>query len=253
MEKTVKIFKNIDELSHFFAQKLADDIQKKSSGNHYSIALSGGSTPRKVFEYMALHFKDQIDWHKVKVFWSDERCVDPQSEESNYRMAKESFLDKVPIPANNIFRIHGEADPMLEAERYSEIIRQHIPAQNDIPRFDVMMLGLGDDGHTVSIFPGNLHLFTSNKLCEVALNPYTKQKRITVTGKLINHAKTVLFLVTGKSKADMVARVIERKTGWFSLPAPMVNPVDGELLWLLDEPAASDLNRPGKQEYPIRN
>ena len=242
MGNTVKIFKSVDELSYFFAQKLVDDIREKSSGNYYSIALSGGSTPRKVFEYIALHFKTQIDWQKVKVFWGDERCVDPENEESNYRMAKESLLDKVPIPEANIFRINGESDPSAEADRYSETIRQHVPGQNNIPQFDLMMLGLGDDGHTVSIFPGSLHLFMSDKLCEVALNPYSKQKRITVTGRIVNQARTVIFLVTGETKAEMVATIIGKKQGWEKLPAAMVNPTEGELVWLLDEPAANKLD-----------
>ena len=242
MEKIFEIFNGVDELSHFFAKKIADDIQQISSGNYYSIALSGGSTPRNVFEYLALNFKHQIDWQKVQVFWSDERCVDPESEESNYRMAKESLLDMLPIPTNNIFRIHGEANPSTEVERYSEIIKKNIGSHGSIPQFNLMMLGLGDDGHTVSIFPGNLHLFKSTKLCEVAVNPYSKQKRITLTGRVINEAKTVIFLVTGKVKAEMVARIIEKKEGWEKLPASMVHPEEGKLFWLLDKQAASKLN-----------
>lgn len=247
MGKEIKIFKSIDELSHFFAQKIADDIHQITSGNFYSIALSGGSTPRKVFEYIALHYRNQVDWQKVQVFWSDERCVDPKSEESNYRMAAESLLDKVPIPANNIFRIHGEVDPTSEAERYSETIRQHVPAYNNVPRFDLMLLGLGDDGHTVSIFPGSLHLFTSNKFCEVALNPYTKQKRITITGRIINQSRNVIFLVTGEAKAEMVAIIIGKKQGWEKLPASLVNPTEGGLIWLIDEPAADKLDNVFRQ------
>jgi len=242
MGNTIKIFKSIDELSHFFAQIIETGIRQLAQGEFYSIALSGGSTPRKVFEYIALHFKQKIDWQKVQVFWSDERCVDPESEESNYRMAKESLLDKVPIPAKNIFRIHGEADPSPEADRYSEIIRKHVPDQNNIPRFDMMMLGLGDDGHTVSIFPGSLNLFNSDKLCELAENPYSKQKRITVTGKIINHARIAVFLVTGESKAEIVSRIIEKKEGYEQFPASMVNPQEGELIWLLDGQAADKLD-----------
>jgi 6-phosphogluconolactonase len=242
MRNTIKIFINVDELSHFFAQEIATAIQQLPPGKFYSIALSGGSTPRKVFEHIALHYKHQVNWQKVQVFWSDERCVDPENEESNYRMAKESLLDKVPIPTENIFRIHGEADPLSEADRYSDIIRQHVLTQNNIPQFDLMMLGLGDDGHTASIFPDNLALFGSEKLIEVAENPYSKQKRITVTGKIINSARTVVFLATGDSKAEMVARIIERKKGWDKLPASMVNPGEGKLVWLLDEPAANKLD-----------
>ena len=242
MENSIKIFKSVGELSDFFAQKIAAGIRQTKAGNFYSIALSGGSTPRKVFEYIALHFKDKTEWQKVLIFWSDERCVDPESDESNYRMARESLLDLVPIPADHIFRIYGEADPSAEAKRYSEIIRQNVTSRRAVPQFNLMMLGLGDDGHTVSIFPGNLYLFTSNKLCEVAENPYTKQKRITLTGKVINQSKIVVFLVTGESKAEMVARIIEKKEGWEKFPAGMVHPESGELFWLLDVLAANKLN-----------
>lgn len=241
MENSINIFKSIEELSDFFAQKIAAGIRQTASGNFYSIALSGGSTPRKVFEYIALHFKDQVEWHKVLIFWSDERCVDPESEESNYRMARESLLDLVPIPAENIFRIYGEADPLAEAKRYSEVIRQNVILKNTIPQFDLIMLGLGEDGHTVSIFPGYLHLFKSKNICEVAVNPYSKQKRITVTGHVINQAKMVVFLVTGESKAEMVARIIAKKDGYENLPASLVHPENGELFWLLDEHAANKL------------
>lgn len=242
MGKSIKIFKTVDELSHSFAEVIVTGIQQTPPGNPYSIALSGGSTPRKVFEYIAAHFKTKIDWEKVFVFWSDERCVDSKSDESNYRMAMESLLEKVNIPSDNIFRIYGETDPDLEADRYSEIIRSHVSSQHNIPQFDLMMLGLGDDGHTVSIFPGNLPFFSSSKLCEVAENPYSKQKRITVTGQIINNAKTVVFLVTGGSKAEMVARIIEKNEGWKKLPASLVKPENGELLWLLDEQAANKLS-----------
>ena len=242
MRNKIKIFKDTDTLSQFFAQKIASDIAQKQPEDFYSIAFSGGSTPRKVFGYIALHFKTLIDWQKVLVFWSDERCVDPESDESNYRMARESLLDMVPIPANNIFRIHGEADPYAEAARYSGIISQNVTAKDTIPQFDLMMLGLGDDGHTASIFPGSQHLFNSDKVCEVAVNPYSKQKRITVTGRIINHARTIVFLVTGESKSEMVARIIDRKDGWDKLPASLVKPWDGELFWLLDHEAASKVN-----------
>jgi 6-phosphogluconolactonase len=241
MENAIRIFKSIDELSQFFARKLAARIQETPAGYFFSMALSGGSTPRLVFAYLASNFRDHIDWQKILVFWGDERCVAPESDESNFRMAKESLLDHVPIPANNIFRIRGEADPSVESDRYAEAVLQYVPSHHNIPRFDFIMLGLGEDGHTASIFPGNTHLFSSDKLFEVAENPHTKQKRITATGKLINQAKYIVFLVTGESKAEMVARVIERKDRWEKLPASMVHPENGELLWLLDNQAASKL------------
>jgi len=241
MKRTIKIFNNVDKLSRFFAEQLLQGINNTPEGHYFSIALSGGSTPKSVFSYLALNFKDNIDWEKLLVFWSDERCVAPESDESNFRMAKESFLDQVPIPTINIFRIIGETDSFDEAARYSQVVRKHIPSRNNIPQFDFVMLGLGDDGHTASIFPGNLHLFNSEKIFEVVQHPQTRQKRITVTGNLINQALTVGFIVTGDSKATMVANVLEKQEDWEKLPASLVHPENGNLLWLLDDNAAAKL------------
>jgi len=243
MKRTIKIFKSIDDLSADFAQLLIKGIAEKNSNSHFTLVLSGGSTPKSIFKHLAAHFKDQISWEKVLIFWGDERCVEPENMESNYRMAKENLLDQVPIPAKNIFRIMGENEPLIELERYTEIVRQNVPIINDIPQFDLVMLGLGDDGHTASIFPGNKNLIKSNRLFEVAENPYTQQKRITATFKLINQASTVAFLVTGKSKAEKVSCLLEEKNGWKELPASMVKPIGGELVWFLDEQAAMDLDR----------
>jgi 6-phosphogluconolactonase len=241
MQKEIRIFSSIQELAQFFAEKLAFSVNGTPAGSFFSIMLSGGSTPRLVFNYLATNFRNRIDWQKVKVFWGDERCVPPGSDESNFRMAKDSLLDHVSIQENNIFRIKGEADPTTEAKRYEEVIRQNTPLIQNIPRFDFIMLGLGEDGHTASIFPDNLHLFNSDKLFEVTEHPLTKQKRITATGKIINNSRTVIFLVTGESKAEMVARIIKRKELWENLPASLVNAENGELLWLLDEKAAKCL------------
>jgi len=157
-------------------------------------------------------------------------------------MAKESLLDHVPIPATNIFRIRGEADPYIEAGRYAEAVGQYVPSYHVTPQFDFIMLGLGEDGHTASIFPGDLHLFRSDRLFEVAENPDTKQKRITATGKMINQARHIVFLITGESKAEMAARIIKKREGWKKLPASKIHPENGELLWLLDDRAAMKLN-----------
>jgi len=241
MNKTVSIFKSISELSDFFAFQLIQRIKEIPADGYCSVALSGGSTPRQLFSHLASNFRESIDWKRILIFWEDERCVPPDSDESNYRMAKESLLENVPIPAENIFRIQGEADPAAEAKRYGEIIRKHVPSVNNIPEFDFMMLGLGEDGHTASIFPGNLHLFSSDLLCEVAMHPVSKQKRVTATGMLINSSYNIIFLVTGKSKAEMVSNVIEHKNGWEKLPASHVQPINGKLYWLLDENAAVNL------------
>jgi 6-phosphogluconolactonase len=241
MENQVRIFESIDELADYFGNMLVESINKIPIDAFFTIALSGGSTPKKVFEFLASNYKDKIDWQKVLVFWGDERCVNPESDESNYKMFEESILVKVSIPPDNIFRIKGEENPMEEAVRYSEIIRKHVPQFHNAPQFDFMMLGLGEDGHTASIFPDNLQLFESEIFCEVAINPYTKQQRITVTGKVINQSKTIVFIATGESKSEMVARIIERKNGCEFLPASKIKPENGELIWLLDKPAANGL------------
>jgi 6-phosphogluconolactonase len=157
-------------------------------------------------------------------------------------MARENLLDHVPIPSSRIFRIRGEVNPVLEAARYAEVCHQHIGRHEGVPQADLIMLGLGEDGHTASVFPSDISLFGSDKLFEVALHPGTSQQRITMTGKVINQAKLVVFLATGESKAARVAQVINRLSGWDLLPASMVSPEYGELTWLLDHGAASRLN-----------
>jgi len=239
MEKSVKIFENIDELSAFLARQLIIQIQNIPEGRFFSIALSGGSTPRIVFQQLALKFRNQIDWKKIKVFWGDERCVAPKSDESNYNMAKESLFDHVPIPAGQIFRIKGEDNPVMESERYAKVVTQHIPIQNAVPQFDFIMLGLGEDGHTASIFPGRLDLFNTEKLFVVAEHPVTEQKRISASGRLINNARTVAFLVTGESKSMIISKIINQKGDWEKLPASLVRPKSGELIWLLDDKSGS--------------
>jgi len=241
MATTTKIFKSIDELAQFFAKQIAIRIGNCPEGDFFSIALSGGSTPRAIFQYLAANFRNSIAWERLLVFWSDERCVAPDDQESNYRMTKENLLDHVPIPASNIFRIKGETDPSAEAERYAETVRQFVPSYNNIPRFDLMMLGLGEDGHTASIFPDKLNLFTSEELFVVAEHPQTKQQRVTATGTLINNSSVIVFLVTGEAKAGMVSSVLEHIAGSENLPATLVSPFKGELLWLLDEKAAGQL------------
>ena len=241
MKKHIKIFNNIAELSQYFATLIASGVQNTPEGRFFSIALSGGSTPKVVFEYLAAHFKEAIAWDNVQVFWSDERCVFPESPESNYRMAKESLLDRVPIPAAQIFRMQGEADPAAEAARYTEAVLQSTPHFNGIPVFDLLMLGLGDNGHTASIFPHNSHLFYSELPFEVADHPQSGQHRITVTGQTINHANAVVFIATGAAKAEMVANVLEKRAGWEKLPAALVQPEAGTLFWLLDVAAAGEL------------
>ncbi len=235
----IQISESVEKLSEQFAQLLIDKINK--SKNNFNIALSGGTTPKNIFEYLAAHHQNTIGWHKVKFFWGDERCVPPTDSESNYKMAYESLLSRLQIPASNIFRIRGENDPQYEATEYSEIVKKQLPQINNIPKFDLIMLGLGEDGHTASIFPNQKNLLDSDKIYATAVHPETGQKRITLTGKVINNASTIVFIVTGNNKAKVVDEIINQKDNYKNYPASFIQPHNGELYWLLDKSAASQI------------
>ena len=205
-----------------------------------SIALSGGNTPKALFDFWVAQHKNDIDWNKIKFFWGDERCVPPNDEQSNYKMTKEHLFDFLPIPEKNIFRIKGEDDSELEAKRYSEILQNELDSVGGVPSFDIVMLGMGDDGHTASIFPNRIDLWESPEICLVASHPQSGQKRVSLSGKTINAAQNVAFLVTGKNKAEKVKAIIENRTEAEKVyPAAKVAPISGNLLWFLDEEAAN--------------
>jgi len=234
------IYKNIDELAEGFSEILLHDVNK--SNDIFKLALSGGSTPKAVFDYLAENYKSKIDWEKINFFWGDERCVPPDHPDSNYLTAYKHLFSKIKIPEENIFRIKGEENPEVESKRYSEVILKNVSLVNSIPSFDLIMLGLGEDGHTASIFPDRLDLFQSNNICEVVIHPATKQQRITLTGKVINNAKKIVFLVAGESKRKVVGKVLNKKECFKTIPASFINPTHGELIWLLDKEASRFLN-----------
>ncbi|MGO4911917.1 MULTISPECIES: 6-phosphogluconolactonase [unclassified Leeuwenhoekiella] len=227
-------------------QRVAEDFSEFfkelcSTGEEVHIALSGGSTPKIVFDQLASEFGADIDWSKVNLYWGDERCVPPSDDESNYKMTVEHLLSKITIPEANIFRILGEDDPEKEAKRYTNVLRDNLPTLNGIPCFDLVILGMGDDGHTASIFPHQIELWEMPESCKVATHPESGQKRITITGKVINAAKTVAFLVTGASKKEKVSAIINEREDYKKFPASLVAPKNGELIWFLDQDAAAGL------------
>jgi 6-phosphogluconolactonase len=239
MSHSVRVFLTLEALAQSFAAILIKDLDRIEPDHFYTIALSGGSTPEYLFRYLADNYANRIDWEKLLVFWGDERCVPPESKESNYRMAYENLLQNVPIPDANVFRIRGEDDPATEARQYSELVSDNVLEFEDTPQFDLMLLGLGNDGHIASIFPDKLELFNSSQLFEVAVKPETREKRITATGKLINNASKIYFIVTGKEKAEIVSEIVEKKTGSDRYPASRVDPESGHIVWMLDTHAAS--------------
>jgi len=241
MASQIRIFGTAEESAEYFTSLLALCIGETPGDRAFSLVLSGGSTPKMIFRTIASCANEKIAWNRVNIFWGDERCVGPEDGESNFKMAKENLLDLIPVPGSNYFRIQGESDPVTEAERYSSIFKQEVDPAAGIPQADFIMLGLGEDGHTASIFPGNLDLFNSIALFTHAKHPETGQKRITATGQIINNAKRVVIVATGESKAFRVAQIINRLEGWEQLPAAHVKPENGELIWLLDNQAASKL------------
>jgi 6-phosphogluconolactonase len=239
MSHSVRVFSDLDALAQAIAAILIKDLDRIEPDHFYTIALSGGSTPEYIFRYLAENYAERISWEKLLVFWGDERCVAPESSNSNYRMAYESLLQNVPIPDANIFRIKGEDDPATEARQYSELVSENVAEFEDTPQFDLMLLGLGSDGHTASIFPDRTELFSSSRLFEVAVKPGTGEKRITATGRLINNSSKICFIVTGKEKAKIVSEIVEKKPGSEHYPASRVDPDSGLTIWMLDAAAAS--------------
>lgn len=224
------------------AKNAADDLATSvQRGETFHVALSGGSTPKMLFDYLAQHYRESIPWGDVHLWWGDERCVPPDHEESNYLMTKESLLKGVILPPENVHRIRGEASPVEEANRYAAEMTREIPLKNNIPVFDLVYLGLGTDGHTASIFPDRMELLTSTALTAVASHPESGQNRISLTGPVLNNARNVAFLVTGASKAERVSEIFEKKDGSESYPASYIDPTHGDLAWYLDRAAAKSL------------
>lgn len=235
----IRIFKTGAELNQSFTEWFKKIVAEKEK---VTIALSGGSTPKSLFDYWARLPAQEIDWTRIKFFWGDERCVPPTHAESNYKMTKEHLFDFLQVPQGNIYRIFGENDPANEAKRYGETLKQELATVNGIPSFDIMMLGMGDDGHTASIFPHQIDLWHSGELCITATHPVSGQNRVSVSGKVINAARNVVFLVTGAQKADKVAEIINHpEQAAKKYPAALVQPDSGNLLWFLDEQAAQRL------------
>jgi 6-phosphogluconolactonase len=237
----------IEALAAHVAGILKEETAMITEGSFYTVALSGGDTPKKIFRIISQREHKTIDWDRIRFFWGDERCVPPDNDESNYHMAQQYLLKDLNIPEKNIFRIHGEAVPEHEVIRYGRIITANVQLHDGIPRFNLIMLGLGADGHTASIFPDHVHVFHSRRYYDVTLQPRTDQKRITMTGRIINNAHHVIFMITGPAKADMVSKIVRGKSDPL-YPASLVKPSNGILTWLLDEEAAGLLVKDTKLE-----
>lgn len=245
MEKKYYLFEDSAQLAAQLAIDFKEAVDKKAaSGESITVALSGGHTPKAFFEILAQPpYKDSISWENVKLLWGDERCVPPDNDESNFRMTNIALLSHIDIPEGNIFRVLGEDPPTYEALRYSKVIEENVATgSNGFPRFDWIFLGMGDDGHTASLFPGAANLHEKEKVCVVAEHPKTGQKRISITFPVINSAKRVSFLVAGEAKQTVFKEILEKGASEkLPYPASMVGPENGVLEWYLDKAAAPGL------------
>ena len=231
---SVHVFDTPEQLSQSFAQYLVDLVSQKEV---FYLAISGGKTPVYLFNALVNDHSQSIDWSKIRLFWVDERCVPPTDKESNYLLAKQHLLDKVGIPEANVYRMHGEADPYNEAIRYENLLREVVPSVGQVPHFDLIILGMGSDGHTASIFPDRIDTIDSERLCISARHPQSGQLRVSFTMKLINHADHVAFMVTGADKAERIEEIFDETETAALYPASYVAPQSGNLHWYLDNAA----------------
>ncbi|MBW8326167.1 MAG: 6-phosphogluconolactonase [Prolixibacteraceae bacterium] len=240
MKNYLHIFKSPEELANKFVDKLMDWIENHS-GDEFHLAISGGKTPDLLFSVFAEKYNNSTLWQKVHFWWVDERMVPATHPESNFRIANNLLFSKISIPEENIHRIKGENDPMKEALSYSAQIQEKLPVQNGWPVFDLILLGMGDDGHTASIFPNQMELLVSEKICEVATHPVSGQKRVTLTGNAINNAEKICFLVTGSSKAQRLTEIFDRQPEAEYLPASQIKCRREVPEWYVDEAAIQKL------------
>ena len=210
----------------------------------FTIALSGGSTPKSLFNLLATNARTTLPWDKMFFFWGDERHVPPTDPDSNYRMADEAMLSKIPVKPENIFRIPAEnPDAAAAADAYEKTLQKFFslqPAQ--FPRFDLILLGMGPDGHTASLFPGSAGLQEQSRLVIANWVEKFKTHRLSFTYPVLNAAATVAFLVSGTDKAPALHEVLESDAPGDQYPAKFVHPTDGKLIWLIDRAAASQLS-----------
>lgn len=209
----------------------------------FTIALSGGSTPRNLHTLLATNARTSLPWDHMFFFWGDERHVPPTDPESNYRMAEETLLSKIPVASANVFRIPAEnPDAATAADAYEQTLRKFFALQpGEFPRFDLILLGMGPDGHTASLFPGTAALQEKSRLVVANWVEKFKTSRITLTLPVLNAARCVAFLVSGTDKAAALQAVLQSDAPGEQYPAKLVRPRDGKLIWLVDRAAASEL------------
>lgn len=232
--------------AELFASNVAAAVEARGVAR---IAVSGGSTPKAMFALLAdqgAPYFARVPWDRLHLFWVDERCVPPTDTESNYRMTNETMLSKVPLPSTQIYRMEGELDPQVAASRYEAQIRRVFRLEGaETPVFDLVLLGMGDDGHTASLFPHTEALHELGRLVVANHVPQKDMWRITLTWPVINRARKVAFLIEGAAKTDVLHDVLLGEYDPEARPSQLIRPASGELMFLLDAAAAAKLPTTG--------
>lgn len=244
MNPELRIFPDLERLSHsaarLFVEQAAQSIVER---DHFLVALNGGNTPTRLFQLLATDYRDRVDWSKAHIFWGDERCVPPDDAGSSYGQAEDLLLSRVPISDSNIHRIKGELGPAEASRDYARILKEFASPPFDWPCFDLVYLGMGEDGHTASLFPGSPVNVSESTLPVTAHYQDRPANRVTLTQLVFNNARLVVFMATGEKKANTLAAVLSDRYNPELCPAQRIDPKDGELIWLVDEGTASKLPR----------
>ena len=236
----VRVFQDSEALSTAAAGRFVEILlERHASGGRCTVALSGGSTPRHVYELLGTEaYRGQVDWARLHVFWTDERCVPPTDSDSNYKMARDLLLSAVPLPGKNVHRVRGEMGPNEAAQQYESEIRSFFGDRKLLPVFDLVLLGAGVDGHTASLFPGAEALHERRRLAVPVFMEAPQRSRVTLALPVLNNAAHVLILATGLPKTGVIHEIFENGNER-QYPAGLVRPVNGSLEWFIDRDAAA--------------
>jgi 6-phosphogluconolactonase len=244
MKPELRIFKDLEELSHaavhLFVEQATDAVAER---DRFLVALNGGNTPSRLFQLLAMDYEKEVDWSKVHAFWGDERCVPVDDPGSSYGQARDLLLNHVPIPDSNIHRIRGELGPAEASKKYSLTLQEFSSPPVQWPRFDLVYLGMGEDGHTASLFPGS-PVDVSEPTMPVTAHYHDRPaNRVTLTPVVFNDARMIAFMAAGEKKAETLAEVLSdtHTRNPVQYPAQRIEPQGGRLIWLVDENAASKL------------
>jgi len=247
MKPDIRIFKDLEILSRHAANIFVDQAaQAIVERDRFLVALNGGNTPTRLFQLLATDYKDKVDWNKTHIFWGDERCVPPDDRGSSYGQARDALLSHVSIPESNIQRVKTELGPAEAAKDYALTLKEFAAPSLDILRFDLIYLGMGEDGHTASLFPGSPVKVTEMAIPVTANYQDRPANRVTMTQLVINQAYHIVFMATGEKKAITLAEVLSDRYNPELYPAQRIDSKAGELIWLVDENAAGKLPRKTK-------